>query len=113
MTDQWHIESWDEEMYMHYKKRWMKGITMKYAVLINVDGDMIYVPEDTKVSSNNPKPKLFDTYEDAVAEQKNWNTGIIVEYTDDRQYKNSIREMTDDERLRAMHRSKMNKRTNS
>jgi len=111
MTDQWHIESWDEEMYMHYKKRWMKGITMKYAVLINVDGDMIYVPEDTKVSSNNPK--LFDTYEDAVAEQKNWNTGIIVEYTDDRQYKNSIREMTDDERLRAMHRSKMNKRTNS
>jgi len=113
MTDQWHIESWDEEMYMHYKKRWMKGITMKYAVLINVDEDMIYVPEDTKVSSNNPKPKLFDTYEDAVAEQKNWNTGIIVEYTDDRQYKNSIREMTDDERLRAMHRSKMNKRTNS
>ena len=91
----------------------MKGITMKYAVLINVDGDMIYVPEDTKVSSNNPKPKLFDTYEDAVAEQKNWNTGIIVEYTDDRQYKNSIREMTDDERLRAMHRSKINNRTNS
>ena len=26
MTDQWHIESWDEDLYRHYKKKWMKYI---------------------------------------------------------------------------------------
>jgi hypothetical protein len=26
MTDQWHIESWNEDLYRHYKKKWMKYI---------------------------------------------------------------------------------------
>ena len=89
---------------------------VKWAILFTPfeHEDTEYVKEGCGSIWTDKSPvKVFDTYEDAVAEQKNWNTGIIVEYTDDRQYKNSIREMTDDERLRAMHRSKMNKRTNS
>jgi len=38
---------------------------------------------------------------------KNWNTGVVVEYKKDN-VNTSIREMTDEERLRAMYRSKMN-----
>ena len=80
---------------------------MKYAVMIDIDGDMMYVP-DSKVFRNFPEPKLFDNYEDAKTEQANWNTGIIVEYNDNKDYKDSIRDMTDDERLRAMNRSRKN-----
>ena len=38
---------------------------MKLAVTIDVDGDIMYVPENTHGFVNFPKPKLFDTMEDA------------------------------------------------
>lgn len=80
---------------------------MRYAVLIDVDGDIMYVPEDTNGFRNYPEPKIFNSLEDAVKEMKNWNTGVVVEYKEDN-VNTSIREMTDEERLRAMYRSKMN-----
>jgi len=80
---------------------------MRYAVLIDVDGDIMYVPEDTNGFRNYPEPKIFDSLEDAAEEMSNWNTGVVVEYKEDN-VNTSIREMTDEERLRAMYRSRMN-----
>ena len=80
---------------------------MRYAVLIDVDGDIMYVPEDTNGFRNYPEPKIFNSLGDAVKEMKKWNTGVVVEYKEDN-VNTSIREMTDEERLRAMYRSKMN-----
>ena len=42
---------------------------MKYAVLIDVDGDWMYVPENPKCFKNHPDPKLFLTIEEAEEEQ--------------------------------------------
>jgi hypothetical protein len=81
---------------------------MRYAVLIDVDGDIMYVPENTNGFPNYPEPKIFDSLEDAAEERNKWNTGVVVEYREDKLYKDSIREMTNEERLRAMHRSRMN-----
>ena len=80
---------------------------MRYAVLIDVDGDIMYVPEDTNGFRNYPEPKIFNSLEDAAEERNKWNTGVVVEYKEDN-INTSIREMTDEERLRAMYRSKMN-----
>tara|TARA_R100001460_G_scaffold31381_1_gene61822 strand:+ start:434 stop:682 length:249 start_codon:yes stop_codon:yes gene_type:complete len=80
---------------------------MRYAVLIDLDGDIMYVPENTNVFRNFPDPKIFDSLEDASKERDKWNTGVVVEYKE-KDINISIREMTDEERLRAMHRSRMN-----
>ncbi len=52
----------------------------KYAVMINVDGDPMYV------SGKNPftihdEPLYFDTVEEAEEEASRWNTAMIVELT--------------------------------
>ena len=57
---------------------------MKSAVMINVDGDSMYVPENTHGFFNFPEPKLFDDRQDAELECKKWNTGVIIEYDDTR-----------------------------
>ena len=79
---------------------------MKLAVTIDVDGDIMYVPEGT-VFTNFPKPKLFDNMEDAEEERAKWNTGIIVNYETGRCV-NKIRSFTDAERARAEERARIN-----
>ncbi len=76
---------------------------MKYAVLIDVDGDWMYVPENSKCFKNHPDPKLFLTIEEAEEEQGKWNTGIVVEYISQ-----VIKPMTQDERQRAKVRAYKN-----
>ena len=78
---------------------------MKLAVMIDVDGEWMYVPENAKVFFNHPEPKLFDTREEAQVECDKWNTGIIVDYETSL---DRIRHMTDEERQRAIVRSKIN-----
>jgi len=60
---------------------------IKYAVMINVDGDLMYV------SGNNPftihdEPLCFDTVEEAQEEADNWNTAMLVELTFDKEKMN-------------------------
>ena len=38
---------------------------MKLAIVIDVDGDIMYVPENTHGFVNYPKPKLFDNMKEA------------------------------------------------
>lgn len=79
---------------------------MKLAVTIDVDGDIMYVPEGS-VFPNFPKPKLFDNMEDAEEECAKWNTGVIVNYETGRSV-NKIRSFTDAERARAEERARIN-----
>ena len=89
---------------------------MKLAIVIDVDGDIMYVPEG-KVFPNFPEPKLFDNMEDAEAEREKWNTGVIIDYETGkcvnkvRTYNDVqvIREFDGDERQRAKERAKINK----
>jgi len=37
----------------------------KYALMIDVDGDWMYVPENPTQFHNFPEPRLFDTLEEA------------------------------------------------
>jgi hypothetical protein len=79
---------------------------MKYAVMImfDTDCDYNYVPESWPCNTNESyKPKLFNTYEAAEKECSKWNTGIIVDYTDD-----ILRPMTQKERQRAEERQLAN-----
>lgn len=78
---------------------------MKLAVMIDVDGEWMYVPENPKVFKNHPEPKLFDSRDEAQVECDKWNTGIIVDYETSL---DRIRHMTDEERQRAIVRSKVN-----
>ena len=80
---------------------------MKLAVTIDVDGDIMYVPEGS-VFPNFPKPKLFDNMEDAEEERAKWNTGVIVNYETGRRVE-QIRSFTDAERARSRVREEMNK----
>jgi len=79
---------------------------MKLAVTIDVDGDIMYVPEGS-VFPNFPKPKLFDNMEDAEEERAKWNTGVIVNYETGRCV-NKISSFTDAERARAEERARIN-----
>jgi hypothetical protein len=79
---------------------------MKLAVTIDVDGDIMYVPEGS-VFPNFPKPKLFDNMEDAEEERAKWNTGVIVNYETGRCV-GKIRSFTDAERARAEERARIN-----
>ncbi len=80
---------------------------MKLAVTIDVDGDIMYVPEGS-VFPNFPKPKLFDNMEDAEEERAKWNTGVIVDYETGRSVE-QIRSFTDAERARARVREEINR----
>jgi len=86
---------------------------MRLAIVIDVDGDIMYVPENTKGFVNYPKPRLFDNIEDAEEECAKWNTGVIVDFDTNRSFDkkysyNDIRTFDSDERNRAKERSKMN-----
>jgi len=80
---------------------------MKLAVVIDVDGDIMYVPENTHGFVNFPKPKLFDNLKDAQEERDKWNTGIIVDYETGESVP-TIRSFDMDERERAKERKEMN-----
>lgn len=81
---------------------------MKLAVTIDVDGDIMYVPENTHGFPNFPNPKLFDNMEDAEEERAKWNTGVIVNYETGKCV-NKIRSFDDAERARARVREEMNR----
>jgi len=81
---------------------------MKLAVVIDVDGDIMYVPENTHGFINGAKPKLFNNLRDAEEERCKWNTGVIVDYETGKSVP-TIKSFTDDERQRAKERSKINK----
>ena len=81
---------------------------MKLAVVIDVDGDIMYVPEG-KVFPNFPSPKVFDNIADAEEERDKWNTGIIVDLDDNNRTVPTIRSIDDEERRRAREREEMNR----
>ena len=81
---------------------------MRLAVVIDVDGDIMYVPEG-KVFPNFPEPKVFDNFADAEAERDKWNTGIIVDLDNNNKTVPVIRSFDDEERRRARVREEMNK----
>jgi len=71
--------------------------------MIDVDGDWMYVPENPTQFHNFPEPRLFDTLEEARAEQANWNTAVVVDYQT-----KQIKPMTDKERKASLEREKAN-----
>ena len=81
---------------------------MRLAVVIDVDGDIMYVPENTHGFVNFPKPKLFNNLKDAEEECAKWNTGIIVDFDNNNKTVPTIRSFDDDERRRAMEREEIN-----
>ena len=98
---------------------------MRLAIVIDVDGDIMYVPEG-KVFPNFPSPKVFDNIADAEEERDKWNTGIIVDLDDNNRTVDPrkmilnlanpqirltpvIRSFDDEERRRARVREEMNK----
>ena len=81
---------------------------MRLAIVIDVDGDIMYVPENTHGFVNFPKPKLFDNLKDAEDECAKWNTGIIVDFDNNNKTVPIIRSFDDDERNRAKEREEIN-----
>jgi hypothetical protein len=86
---------------------------MRLAIVIDVDGDIMYVPEDSSAFENYPKPRLFDNMKDAEEECAKWNTGVIVDYNTNRSVDkvnsyNDIRPFSLDERNRAKERNDTN-----
>ena len=86
---------------------------MRLAIVIDIDGDIMYVPEDTSSFVNYPKPRLFDNMKDAKEECAKWNTGVIVDYNTNRSVDevssyNDIRPFSLDERNRAKERNDTN-----
>lgn len=86
---------------------------MRLAIVIDLDGDIMYVPEDTNGFPNYPKPKLFDNFKDAQEECAKWNTGVIVDYNTNRAVDevnsySDIRPFDSDERNRAKERNDTN-----
>ena len=80
---------------------------MRLAIVIDVDGDIMYVPEGA-VFENYPKPRLFDNLKDAQEECAKWNTGIIVDF-DTNKTVPIVRSFDDEERRRSMEREDMNR----
>lgn len=78
-------------------------MTKKYALMIDVDGDWMYVPQNPTQFHNFPEPRLFNTLEEARAEQANWNTAVVVDYET-----KQIKPMTDKERKASLDREKAN-----
>ena len=80
---------------------------MRLAIVIDVDGDIMYVPEGA-VFENYPKPRLFNNLKDAQEECAKWNTGIIVDF-DTNKTVPIVRSFDDEERRRSMEREEMNR----
>ena len=80
---------------------------MRLAVVIDVDGDIMYVPEG-KVFPNFPKPKVFDSIADAEEERDKWNTGIIVDLDNNNKTVPVIRSFDEEERRRSKEREEIN-----
>ena len=80
---------------------------MRLVIVIDVDGDIMYVPEGA-VFENYPKPKLFDNLKDAQEECAKWNTGIIVDF-DTNKTVPIVRSFDDEERRRSIEREEMNR----
>ena len=80
---------------------------MRLAVVIDVDGDIMYVPEG-KVFPNFPKPKVFDSIADAEEERDKWNTGIIVDLDNNNKTVPVIRSFDEEERKRSKEREEIN-----
>jgi len=74
-----------------------------YAVMIDVDGDWMYVPENTIGFNTQSKPRLFSRKELAEEEASRWNTGVVVDYET-----KHILPFTEEERQRAKERAKAN-----
>jgi len=81
---------------------------MRLAIVIDVDGDIMYVPEGA-VFENYPKPRLFDNLKDAQEECNKWNTGVIVDFDNNNKTVPIVRSFDDKERRRAMEREEMNR----
>jgi len=81
---------------------------MRLAIVIDLDGDIMYAPEDSRVFENYPKPKLFDNLKDAQEECAKWNTGIIVDF-DTNKTVPIVRSFDEEERRRSMEREEMNR----
>ena len=81
---------------------------MRLAIVIDVDGDIMYVPEG-KVFPNFPKPKLFYNLKDAQEECDKWNTGVIVDFDNNNKTVPIVRSFDDEERRRSIEREEMNK----
>lgn len=82
---------------------------MRLAIVIDIDGDIMYAPEDSSMFENYPKPKLFDNMKDAEEECAKWNTGVIVDFNTNKSVDkvssyNDIRPFNLDERNRATER---------
>jgi hypothetical protein len=80
---------------------------MRLAIVIDVDGDIMYVPEGA-VFENYPKPKLFDNLKDAQEECAKWNTGIIVDFNTNKTVP-IVRSFDDEERRRSIEREEINR----
>ena len=80
---------------------------MRLAIVIDVDGDIMYVPEGA-VFENYPKPKLFYNLKDAQEECAKWNTGIIVDF-DTNKTVPIVRSFDEEERRRSMEREEINR----
>ena len=52
----------------------------QYAVMIDVDGDLMYVPENTCGFTADSKVRVFTDKVKAEEEAQQWNTGTVVEY---------------------------------
>lgn len=78
--------------------------TMKrYAVMIDVDGDWMYVPENTFGFTADSKVRLFTDKAKAEEEAAQWNTGVVVDYDT-----KHIAPFSKEERQRAIERAKAN-----
>ena len=82
---------------------------MRLAIVIDLDGDIMYAPEDSRVFENYPKPKLFDNLKDAQEECAKWNTGIIVDFDNNNKTVPIVRAFDDEERRRSIEREEINK----
>jgi len=80
---------------------------MRLAIVIDVDGDIMYVPEGA-VFENYPKPRLFDNLKDAQEECAKWNTGIIVDFNTNKTVP-IVRSFDDEERRRSIEREEINR----
>lgn len=82
----------------------MENSMKRYAVMIDVDGDWMYVPENTSGFNAQSKPRLFRKKEWAEEEAAQWNTGVVVDYDT-----KHILPFTQEERERAAERAKANR----
>ena len=56
----------------------------RYAVMIDIDGDLMFVSNNNPFTSDDNDPKTFDTLEEAAQEADEWNTGMVVELSYDK-----------------------------